>query len=261
MSENGINNFDFVNLPDKNKEGEFSQQTPTVLYNAMIAPMVGYGIRGGLWYQGEANRNQPLEYEELMQGLIENWREEWGVGEFPFYFCQIAPFDYGQGGINSAFVRDAQRNAALNTANAGMACLMDVGEEDNIHPGNKKAAGERLAYWALAQTYGMQGIEYSGPEFDEMTVEGQMVHLTFKHASNGFTSYGKALNGFLVAGKDKNFRKANAWITNKGITLFNERIKEPVAVRYGWEDFTIGELFNTEGLPASSFRTDDWEVK
>jgi sialate O-acetylesterase len=261
MSEAGIQNFDFVELPDKNKEGEFSQQTPTVLFNAMIAPMVGYGIRGGLWYQGEANRNQPLEYEKLMQGLIENWRDEWAIGEFPFYFCQIAPFDYGQGGINSAFVRDAQRKAALNTPNAGMACLMDAGEEDNIHPGNKKAAGERLAFWALAKTYGMEGIEYSGPEINEMTVEGHMVHLTFTHASNGFTTYGKPLNGFLVAGKDKNFRKANAWITNKGITLFNERIKEPVAVRYAWEDFTIGELFNTEGLPASSFRTDDWDVK
>ncbi len=260
MSESGINNFDFVDLPDKNKE-EFSQQTPTVLYNAMIAPMVGYGIRGGLWYQGEANRNQPLEYEKLMQGLIENWRDEWGVGEFPFYFCQIAPYNYGYGGINSAFVRDAQRKAALNTKNAGMACLMDGGEEDNIHPGNKKEAGERLAFWALVKTYGQSGIEYSGPELKEMKVEGQMVHLTFDHARNGFTTYGKPLNSFMVAGKDKNFRKATAWITNKGITLFNDRVREPVAVRYAWEDFIVGELFNTEGLPASSFRTDDWEVK
>ncbi|MDX1286305.1 MAG: hypothetical protein R3182_14900, partial [Draconibacterium sp.] len=196
-----------------------------------------------------------------MQGLIENWRDEWGIGEFPFYFCQIAPYDYGPGGLNSAFVRDAQRKAAINTSNAGMACLMDCGEADNIHPGDKKAAGERLAFWALAKTYGQKGIEYSGPALKEMKVEGQMVHLIFDHAKNGFTTYGKPLTSFMVAGKDKRFRKATAWISNQGITLFNERVKEPVAVRYAWQDFTIGELFNTEGLPASSFRTDDWEIK
>ncbi len=261
MSEEGINNFDFVDLPDKNQADDFSQQTPTVLYNAMIAPMVGYAFRGGLWYQGESNRNQPAEYEELMQGLIENWRDEWEMGDFPFYFCQIAPYNYGLDVLNSAYLRDAQRKAALNTKNAGMACLMDAGEEFNIHPGNKKAAGERLAFWALAKTYGQEGIAYSGPELKDMNVDGQMVHLSFNHANNGFTTYGKPLTSFLVAGEDKYFRKATAWITNTGITLFNERVKNPVAVRYAWEDFTVGELFNTEGLPASSFRTDDWEIK
>jgi sialate O-acetylesterase len=260
MSEAGFREFNWVKLPAKDLDDP-NQNVPTVLFNGMINPMAGFAMRGAIWYQGEANRNQPAEYEKLMQGLIENWRAEWKIGEFPFYFCQIAPYDYGLGSLNSAFVRDAQRKAALNTPNAGMACLMDVGEADNIHPGNKRAAGERLAYWALAKTYNQEGIEYSGPELKEMNVEGQMVHLIFDHAKNGLTTFGNPLESFLVAGENKQFRKAKAWITNQGITLFNERVTNPVAVRYAWEDFIVGELFNTEGLPASSFRTDDWDIK
>ncbi len=260
ISEAGFKNFDSVELPAKDLENP-NQNAPTVLFNGMINPMVGYSIKGAIWYQGEANRNEPAEYEKLMQGLIENWRDLWGVGEFPFYYCQIAPYDYGPGSLNSAFIRDAQRKAALNTPNTGMASLIDIGEKDIIHPANKKAAGERLAYWALAKTYSQDGIEYSGPELKEMTVEGQMVHLTFEHAKNGLTTFGNPLDGFIIAGDNKRFLPAKAWITRNGITLFNENISEPVAVRFAWEDFTVGELYNTEGLPASSFRTDDWEIK
>lgn len=260
MSEDGLKKFDWVELPATDLEDP-NQNTPTVLFNGMIKPMVGYTMRGAIWYQGEANRNQPAEYEKLMQGLIENWRNEWGIGEFPFYYCQIAPYDYGSGSLNSAFVRDAQRKAALATPNSGMACLMDAGEANNIHPGNKKAAGERLAFWALVKTYNKNGIAFSGPELNEMKIEGQMVHLTFNHSPNGLSTFGEPLEGFLVAGENQRFLPAKAWITRNGITLFNENITNPVAVRYAWEDFTIGKLFNTEGLPASSFRTDDWEIK
>ncbi|MCK5104694.1 MAG: sialate O-acetylesterase, partial [Cyclobacteriaceae bacterium] len=150
MSENGFNKFNWVTLPDKNQTGDFSQQTPTVLYNAMIKPMVGYAIKGGLWYQGESNRNEPDHYRELMPGLVENWRNEWGIGDFSFYYTQIAPFDYGSKGINSALLREAQLKASTAIPNIGMASLMDVGEKHNIHPADKEAAGERLAYLALA---------------------------------------------------------------------------------------------------------------
>jgi sialate O-acetylesterase len=259
ISEAGIKKFDWVKLPDKNMTGDFTQQTPTVLYNAMISPMVGYGIRGGLWYQGESNRNEAKQYEKLMPGLIENWRSEWGVGEFPFYFVQIAPFDYGPSGLNSAYLREAQLKASTAIANTGMACIMDGGEKDNIHPGNKKEAGERLAFLALANTYGLKGFEFSGPVLKEMAIEGQLVKLTFDHASNGLTTFGKELKNFKVAGESKRFYPAQAFITAKGITLFCPAVEKPVAVRYAFDDFVVGELFNTEGLPASSFRTDDWE--
>lgn len=258
MSEDGITNFDWVNAPDKNMSGDFSPQTPTVLYNKMIAPMVGYAIRGGLWYQGEANRNEPQKYEKLLPGLVENWRTEWGIGDFPFYYVQIAPFDYG-GGINSAYIREAMLNAADDIPNIGMACILDAGEKDCIHPANKEAAGERLAYLALAKTYGKKGFEYSGPVVNEMTVEGPVVKLTFDHAQNGLTTFGKPLENFEIAGENKRFVPASAFITRQGITVFSPSVEKPVAVRYAFKDFVIGELFNTEGLPASSFRTDDWQ--
>lgn len=259
MSESGIEKFDWVNLPNKNSKEDFSQQTPTVLYNAMISPMVGLAIRGALWYQGESNRNEPKEYEKLMSGLAKNWRAEWGIGDFPFYYVQIAPYNYGTSGLNSAFLREAQLKASTTIPNFGMASLMDAGEEFCIHPANKKVAGERLAYLALAKTYGQKGIEYSGPVLKEMNVEGSIIKLTFDHAKNGMTTFGKELENFTVAGENKRFVPAAAFITSQGITLFSPQIAKPVAVRYAFDDFVVGELFNTEGLPASSFRTDDWE--
>jgi sialate O-acetylesterase len=259
MSESGIKNFDWVNLPDKKQEGDFSQQTPTVLFNAMIRPMVGYGIRGAIWYQGESNRNEPDQYQKLMPGLAENWRAEWDIGDFSFYYVQIAPYDYGTSGLNSAYLREAQLKASDATVNFGMACIMDAGEKNCIHPANKKAAGDRLAYLALVKTYGKRGFAWSGPVLKEMTVEGAVVKLAFDHAENGLTSYGKELEHFEVAGENKRFYPAKASITGKGITLFSASVEKPVAVRYAFKDFLVGDLFNTEGLPASSFRTDDWE--
>ncbi len=258
ISESSIKKFDWVNLPDKNQTGDFSHQSPTVLFNAMISPFAGYGIKGAIWYQGESNRNEPDQYEKLLPGLAESWRAEWGIGDFPFYYAQIAPFDYG-GGLNSAYLRDAERKAESASVNMGMACLMDIGEKHCIHPANKKITGDRLAYVALAKTYDKSGFEYSGPVLNEMKVEGSVVKLTFDHASNGLTSYGKELENFEVAGENKRFYPAQASITHKGVTLFSPSVEKPVAVRYAFKDFIVGDLFNTEGLPASSFRTDDWE--
>lgn len=257
MSETGIKQFDWVNLPDKKMEGKFSQQTPTVLFNAMISPMVGYAIRGAIWYQGEANRNEPEQYQKLMPGLIQNWRSEWGIGDFSFYYVQIAPYYYN-GGLNSAYLREVQLKASTAVPNTGMACIMDAGEETCIHPANKKAAGDRLAYLALAKTYGLGGFEYSGPVMKGMSIEGGLIKLTFDHAENGLTSYGKELMNFSVAGKNKVFVPAKAFITRQGVTVYSPSVEEPVAVRYAFENFVIGDLFNSEGLPASSFRTDNW---
>ena len=261
ISENGIRKFDFVPLPDKNQTGTLSPQTPTVLFNAMINPMVGFGIRGAIWYQGESNRNEADKYVSLLPGLVENWRSVWGVGEFPFYYVQIAPFDYGTGGLSSAYLREAQLKASAAIPNIGMACIMDLGEKDNIHPADKKTGSERLALLALNKTYGKSGFASSGPEFKEMTVEGPVVKMAFKNAVNGLTSFGKELSCFEVAGSNKRFFPAKAFITATGITLMCPYVNEPVAVRYAFKDFIIGDLFNTEGLPASSFRTDDWPTQ
>jgi sialate O-acetylesterase len=261
ISEAGFKDFDWVKLPDKNVQQEkLSQQTPTVLFNAMINPIAGYGIRGAIWYQGEANRNEPSQYQKILPGLADNWRSVWNVGEFPFYFIQIAPYDYSaRGGLNSAFLREAQLKASIEGKNMGMACIMETGEKDNIHPANKKAAGDRLAYQALVKTFGKKGVACDGPVLKEMKTEGALVKLTFNNAVNGLTSFGKKLSCFEVAGSNKIFYPAEAFITGTGITLFSPSVNEPVAVRYAFRDFIIGDLFNTEGLPASSFRTDDWE--
>jgi sialate O-acetylesterase len=259
ISEAGLKEFDFVTLPGKNLTGNLSQQLPTVLYNGMIRPMAGFAIRGAIWYQGESNRNEPDKYLKLMPGLVKNWRTEWGIGDFPFYYVQIAPYDYGTTGISSAFVREAQLKASTALSGMGMASVMDTGEKNCIHPANKKAAGERLAWLALANTYGKKGFEYSGPVLKEMTVDGSTVRLTFDHASNGLTTFGKELVNFRIAGEDKRFFQATALITPGGITLSSPAVLKPVAVRYAFDDFVVGELFNTEGLPASSFRTDNWE--
>jgi len=261
ISEAGFKNFDWVKLPDKNAppQGNLSPQTPTVLFNAMIKPIAGYGLRGAIWYQGEANRNEYVQYQKLMPGLAENWRSEWGIGDFPMYYVQIAPYDYGQAGSNSAFLREAQLKTATEGKNMGMACIMDTGEKDCIHPSGKKITGDRLAYLALVKTYGKKGFACDGPVLKEMKVEANQVKLTFDNAANGLTAYGKQLSCFEVAGANKRFFPAQAFITNTGITLFSPSVNEPVAVRYAFRDFIIGDLFNTEGLPASSFRSDDWE--
>lgn len=261
ISEAGLKNFDWVKLPDKNNppQGTLSPQTPTVLYNAMINPIVGFGIRGAIWYQGEANRNEPVQYQKLMPGLALNWRAMWGVGDFSMFYVQIAPFDYGPTGLNSAFLREAQLKASNAIPNFGMACIMETGEKDNIHPSNKKAAGERLAYQALVKTYGKKGIACDGPVLKEMKIDGNEVKLTFDNAPNGIIGLGKELYCFEVAGSNKRFYPAKAFVTNEGVTIMSPSVAQPVAVRYAFKDFITGDLFNTEGIPASSFRTDDWE--
>lgn len=256
ISEAGLTDFDWIEIPRKG-QSEINAQTPTVLFNAMINPMAGYAIKGAIWYQGESNRLEPDKYEKLMPRLVENWRNEWNIGDFSFYYAQIAPFDYG-GGLNSAYLREAQLKSAEVIQNGGMASLMDCGERYSIHPANKKAAGDRLAYLALAKTYGKRGFAHTSPALKEMKIEGSVVKLIFDNAPNGLTSYGKELQNFKVAGENKNFSQAKAVIRGSEVWLSSPNVTNPVAVRYAFDDFVVGDLFNTEGLPASSFRTDNW---
>ena len=227
----------------------------------MINPIVGFGMRGAIWYQGESNHNEPKEYQKLMTGLIENWRSVWGIGEFPFYFVQIAPFDYGPMELSSAYLREAQLKASTEIKNVGMACIMDIGEKDCIHPANKEIVSKRLALLALSQTYGIKGINCQSPVLKEMKVTEGVVKLTFDNAPNGLTSFGKELSCFEVAGENKHFYLAKAFISGDGVTLFAPQIAKPIAVRYAFKDFILGDLFSTDGLPVSSFRTDKWEIE
>lgn len=260
MSRNGVSAFNWITTPssDVRIDNKFKDH-PTVIYNAMIKPLTGFGIRGVIWYQGEANRGEPERYRELLPGLVADWRSEWGSGDFPFYYVQIAPYNYGKG-LNSAYIREAQLQASSVISNSGMVSLMDAGEEKCIHPANKKVAGDRLAYMALSKTYGIEGFPCEGPTLKEMKVSGTEIKLTFNNAPNGLTSFGRDLKCFEVAGPDKIFFPAQAVITPTGITLSSSSVNEPVAVRYAFMDFVAGDLFNTEGLPASSFRTDTWSV-
>jgi sialate O-acetylesterase len=258
MDKESLSPYSTIEMPKQLPE-ERQNQTPTLLYNAMITPLVGYGIKGAIWYQGESNRNRAKEYAQLFPTMIKTWRKKWQQGAFPFYFVQIAPYGYGDG--NAGFVREAQLHSMKTVDNTGMAVTMDIGDCDYIHPREKKLVGDRLALWALAKDYGMEGIAYSGPVFKEIKeIKEGKVKLLFDYYENGLSSFGGPLSGFEIAGADKVFHPAEAKINgDKSLSVWSENVATPVAVRYAFKNCEAGSLFNTGGLPASSFRTDDWE--
>jgi sialate O-acetylesterase len=256
MDEETLGNFPEIDLSEQIPANRI-HKTPTYLFNAMIYPITDFGIRGVIWYQGEDNRTNPALYRRLFPAMIENWRTLWQQGDFPFYFVQIAPYKYNSK-VNTAYLREAQLKTMYAVNNTGMAVTMDIGESETIHPGEKITVAKRLAYWALAKTYQLDGIIYSGPVYKTMEVRGHKLILYFDYADNGFTTLGKPLDGFTIAGSDHRFYPAMAIIKGKTIEVTCDSVPQPVAVRYGWENFTVGTLFNNAGLPASSFRTDEW---
>ena len=258
--------FPEIKIPAATDSIKEVSRTPTTLYNGMLAPVIGYGIKGAIWYQGESNYDNPSQYALLFEAMLKMWRTQWGIGDFPFYYAQIAPYDYAQlppynkgGKYNSAFVRDVQRIAADKIPNTGMAVLLDVGEQQTIHPPHKQVGGERLAYLALGKTYSMKGFAVESPAYESMSVKGSVATMKFKNVANGLTSFWKELTTFEISGADKHFYPAKAVINGSSITVTSDQVKEPVAVRYAFRDFVVGDLFGTDGLPVSSFRTDDWD--
>jgi sialate O-acetylesterase len=236
---------------------EISAYTPTTLYNAMIHPLIPYNLRGAIWYQGESNTENPKQYATLFPLMIKNWRADWQLGDFPFYFVQIAPYNYGEQ-THSEFLRESQLKS-LSVPNTGMAVTLDIGNPQNIHPGNKAAVGERLALLALAKTYSKKN-NYSGPVYKSMKIQKDKIALMFDFAKSGLVI--KELNGennFVVAGKDKIFQKAQVKIERNKLIVFSDEVKSPVSVRYAFTNTSEATLFNKDGLPASSFRTDGWE--
>lgn len=248
-----VNENEYNNRPVL--EVELSSLTPTMLYNAMISPLIPYTIKGAIWYQGESNVDRAKQYEQIFPLMIKNWRDDWKLGDFPFYFVQIAPYEYsGVEGTESAELRDAQRRT-LVVPDTGMAVTLDIGNLQNIHPANKKDVGKRLALWALAKDYG-QDIVYSGPLYKSMEVEGNKIRVFFDYADNGLKASGKRLTGFEIAGEDGIFIQAVAEINKNQVIVYNPKIREPVYVRYAYHNGSEATLFNAEGLPASSFTTE-----
>lgn len=233
---------------------------PTVLFNAMIHPFLPYAIKGVIWYQGEANADRAHQYRTLFPAMITDWRKQWGQGDFPFYFVQLANFMKTEPEpVASAWaeLRDAQR-AALSLPNTGMAVTIDIGDANDIHPKNKQDVGKRLALIALAKTYGFKS-PYTGPVYQSAQTVGNVTELSFAVAQGLKTSDGKELKGFAIAGADQKFHWAKAEIKGNQVLVSSPEVANPVAVRYAWANNPVSNLTNASGLPAAPFRTDEWE--
>ncbi len=229
-------------------------QQATALYNGMIHPLIPFSIGGAIWYQGESNMGEGMRYAEHM--MVGGWRTLWGEGDFPFYFVQIAPYNYGGNPATEAELWEAQASAANTIPNAGMAVVNDIGNLKNIHPTNKQDVGHRLALLALAKTYGRKDLVYCGPTFKSMTIEGDNLRVAFDHVGGGLASRdGKPLDWFEIIDADEGgFVKANARVDGDSVILSAPDVKHPVAMRFAWSGLAEPNLMNKEGLPAGAFR-------
>ncbi len=264
MDQDMLSAFPEVKIPKSSEDIKEKNRTPTTLYKGMIAPLVGYSIKGVIWYQGESNYDRYSSYANLFSTMIQSWRAKWNQGSFPFYYCQIAPYDYaiitaaGKEVINSAYLREAQSAVEKRVENTGMVVLLDAGLEKGIHPMKKQVAGERLALQALVKTYHIEGVTADGPVYKEMSIQGDTAVLSFERTQMWVAAPEGELRNFKIAGADKKFVTAKAWIVRSKVYVKSDEVKKPVAVRYAFDNYVKGDLYGTEGLPVSSFRTDNW---
>ena len=228
---------------------------PAELFNGMVAPLTPFAIKGVIWYQGESNSRLAFApmYEKLFPAMIADWRTQWHQGAFPFLFVQISSFASGED-ESWAVIREAQRRT-LAVANAAMAVTIDIGDPDNVHPADKQTVAARLARAARALAYG-EAVEYSGPLFRQATPESDGVRVWFDHAG-GLAVKGNALRGFEIAGDDCRFTAASARVEGESVWVSSPQVKEPKYVRYAWANSPAANLFNSEGLPASPFTSED----
>ena len=238
------------------------QYKATYLYNAMLHPILNFTFKGAIWYQGEANVANNKGYANLMAAMVDNWRKDFGIGNFPFYYVQLAPYFYDNSKATpSALLRDEQLKAQSLIPNSGMASTVDLGEEKVIHIADKNTVAKRLAYWAFAETYNIKGINHLSPTYKNMVVKDSVAIVYFNNLVNGLNSFGKEVESFEIAGEDKVFYPAKIKTNRQDqVIVYSSLVKKPVAVRYGFCNFPItkGFLYNTAGLPVPSFRTDDW---
>lgn len=253
----------FESIPaDTIRENTKPNRYPTLLFNAMINPLIPYTIKGAIWYQGESNASRAYEYGTSFPMMIKDWRKRWRLGDFPFYFVQLASFKAFGGtsatGSKWAELREAQHQT-LSLPNTGQAVTIDIGETDDIHPRNKQDVGKRLAAIALHDSYG-QNVVYSGPVYKRLAIKGTEATIHFDHVHSGLTTKGSStLVGFEIAGADEQFYPAEAHIAGETIVLSSPSVAKPKAVRYAWaDDPGKSNLFNNDGFPAAPFRTDKW---
>ncbi|NWJ52487.1 MAG: sialate O-acetylesterase [Bacteroidetes bacterium] len=255
--------FPEIDLSRKKKEGtlDLPQYRPTQLYNAMFAPICNFTVRGTLWYQGESNIKEPMQYERMQIALINQWRKELSNPEMPFYYVQIAPYKYdGMTSSSIGYFCEAQADVQYRVKNTGMVVSNDIGELDNIHPANKKVIGERLAYFALAEIYSVK-ICCKGPAYQSMSIKNDTVTIEFKDSETGLhVTPGEKVVGFELAGLDHIFYPAMVKFGSfgKNVELKATEVKNPIAVRYCFRNGQIGNIFNNYGLPLTPFRTDNW---
>ena len=258
MSKESIAPFLEVNEVKKDTTEKY-KRIPSAIFNAMINPITSYTIKGAIWYQGETNRNEPKIYQKLLPEMVKDWRKQWNIGDFPFYYVQIAPNKYVDKS-KSQYLREAQLKALEVIPNSGMAVLSDIGSDVTIHPPRKKEVAERLLFLALNKTYGMKDVDCTGPVYKSMSEKEGALFLSFDAAETGIFSPETELSNFEIAGEDKIFYPAKAEIiAHKQVKVSSLDVKVPVAVRYGWNNWFEGSLYDNNMLPASSFRTDDWE--
>ena len=223
-------------------------------YNGMIAPLTNFNIAGAIWYQGESNVSSNSTYRKLFTTMIDAWRNKWNK-QFPFYYVQIAPFNYGDSNINGALLQEAQTKA-MEHPNVGMAVITDlVDSVTDIHPSRKREVGSRLAGWALAQTYHQKGLAYRSPEFEKAEKKSNKIELTFRNVPTGFKTAGKKVKGFLISDASGQWYPAEAKISGNKITVWNKKVKNPGEVRYAFTNTLIGNVSSSEGLPLTPFRT------
>ncbi len=235
---------------------------PAGLYNAMIVPLQPFAVRGAIWYQGESNAGRAFQYRALFPAMIKNWRDDWKQGDFPFLFVQLAPYHKiveEPGESDWAELREAQLRTAQTLPAAAMAVITDVGDEGDVHPRRKEPVGARLAMAARAVAYG-ERIVGTGPEYAGMDVKGDRAVLRFKNVGQGLVAKDGPLKGFAVAGEDRKFVAADAEIEGDTVVVHSEKVHQPVAVRFGWANYPVVNLWNKDGLPASPFRTDEYPM-
>lgn len=263
MSRESLMPFDNeVKIPEEKNALIENKGTPTGLFNGMISPMIGYTIKGMLWYQGEHNRRYPALYAKLFPAMVADWRKRWDNGEFPFYYVQIAPYPSPANWMPySPFLREAQLKSLELIPNAGMVVNVDLGSEKVSHTPYKEKLADRMLPMVLVKTYGFKDLPYQGPAYKSVSIKGNKATLVFTNAEKGLKFSEENLSNFDVAGEDKQFYPATSVkINGNVIDVISEAVKKPVAVRYAFKGWVVGNLYNMEGFPASSFRTDNWEI-
>ncbi len=255
-----LQNYKDIDLTKAGIEKVIDYKRPLLMYNGMLHALTSYTIKGFIWYQGESNVGHEDTYADRLVTMVKQWRSEWGEGNIPFYFVEIAPYNYGwkdQG----AFLREAQFKAQTLIPNSGMISTNDLVlpyENNQIHPCNKLEVGQRLAFMALCGTYDWKGIACHGPEYKSMEVNGNAAYLSFNYADSGFSRM-KDIKGFEICGEDRTFYPAEVKVQGQVLVASSAEVQKPVAVRYCFRNFKIGNIGNLNGLPMVPFRTDSFE--